>query len=244
MCIRDSFYMLFAFDAAGVPSIASMVRVDLPGARESQQAPAMADLADLTSPAGPMRVQPQATSPRGAVLTFSAAGLPPGVSVDARTGTLSGDAQTPGTFHVTVAADDGRFTGSRSFVWTISRGATTVEGMTSSSPTSAVTGGAVTFTASTIGTGVRYAWDFGDGTPSTAFSTNRSASHTYREPGVYAVRVTVVGADNLARSSTLLQAVGRPVVGSGASSSQLAVTGTAAAARVWMVNPDLSLIHI
>jgi beta-glucosidase len=52
-------------------------------------------------------------------LTFSATGLPPGVTI-ASNGKLSGSGTTTGTYTVTVTAKDGRgVTGSATFVWTV-----------------------------------------------------------------------------------------------------------------------------
>ncbi len=40
--------------------------------------------------------------------------------------------------------------------------------------------------------GVSYRWDFGDGTPYSAWSDNSSTTHTYANPGKYTVRVEVI----------------------------------------------------
>ena len=52
----------------------------------------------------------------------------------------------------------------------------------------------VTLTSNiTTTTGVKYRWDFGDGTPFTTFSTSRTVGHTYAFCGTYEVRVEAVG---------------------------------------------------
>jgi hypothetical protein len=55
-----------------------------------------------------------------ATLTYSAAGLPTGVSIDAASGAVSGTPTTAGTYEVTVTAADGAgFSGSASFSWSV-----------------------------------------------------------------------------------------------------------------------------
>ena len=59
-------------------------------------------------------------SASGQTLSYSAAGLPPGLSVNSATGVISGTPATAGTYNVTVSARDGTgATGSASFTWTI-----------------------------------------------------------------------------------------------------------------------------
>lgn len=56
----------------------------------------------------------------GSVLSFAAAGLPPGLSIDPVTGIVSGVPTTPGHFAVTVAAGDGVYNASPiTIAWTV-----------------------------------------------------------------------------------------------------------------------------
>jgi hypothetical protein len=69
-------------------------------------------------------VQVHATdSASGQTLTYSASGLPAGLSINSGTGLISGTPTTAGTSSVTVTAADGTgATGSASFTWTVSTG--------------------------------------------------------------------------------------------------------------------------
>ena len=51
-------------------------------------------------------VKVPAADPDGGTVTFSATGLPAGLSIDPVTGTISGTATAPGTFPVTITATD------------------------------------------------------------------------------------------------------------------------------------------
>jgi hypothetical protein len=59
-------------------------------------------------------------SAAGQTLTYSATGLPPGLSINSSTGLISGTPTTAGTYNVTVTARDGTgASGSAAFTWTI-----------------------------------------------------------------------------------------------------------------------------
>ncbi|RPE43531.1 putative Ig domain-containing protein [Streptomyces sp. Ag109_O5-1] len=66
-------------------------------------------------------LQISATDSAGATLTYSASGLPTGLSISSSTGLISGTASTAGTYSTTVTATDSTgASGSASFTWTVS----------------------------------------------------------------------------------------------------------------------------
>jgi hypothetical protein len=64
-------------------------------------------------------LQLQGSDPDAQPLTYSATGLPPGLTVMATTGFISGTATTAGTYAVTARASDGTLTASQTFSWAI-----------------------------------------------------------------------------------------------------------------------------
>lgn len=74
-----------------------------------------------TATGSTVSLQIHASDSAGATLTYSATGLPTGLSVNSSTGLISGTASTAGTYQVTVTAKDSTgASGSTSFTWTVS----------------------------------------------------------------------------------------------------------------------------
>ncbi|MFB7594192.1 M4 family metallopeptidase [Streptomyces sp. NPDC056160] len=70
-------------------------------------------------------LQIQASDPGGEKLTYSATGLPAGLSIDSSTGRVTGTPTTAGTSSVTVTAKNtDNATGSATFTWTVTGGGT------------------------------------------------------------------------------------------------------------------------
>ena len=67
----------------------------------------------------PTTLQLAATDPDGQAVTYSATGLPPGLSLMASTGYISGSGTSAGTYVVSVTASDGVLATSQSFTWTL-----------------------------------------------------------------------------------------------------------------------------
>ncbi|MFL4950206.1 putative Ig domain-containing protein [Streptomyces sp. MMS24-I31] len=73
-----------------------------------------------TATGSSVSLQIQATDSAGAALTYSATGLPTGLSINSSTGLISGTASTAGTYSTTVTAKDSTgASGSASFTWTV-----------------------------------------------------------------------------------------------------------------------------
>ncbi|MER8029930.1 putative Ig domain-containing protein [Streptomyces bauhiniae] len=79
--------------------------------------------AQSTATGSSVSLQIHATDSAGAALTYSAGGLPTGLSINSSTGLISGTASTAGTYQVTVTAKDSTgASGSGSFTWTVGSG--------------------------------------------------------------------------------------------------------------------------
>jgi DNA-binding beta-propeller fold protein YncE len=236
------FYLLFAFDERGVPSIGRTLRILPPGSVAtgddvSSQVPMISQIADRAWSGGPATIQPWGYSPRGLPLSWSASGLPPGLAIDASNGAIAGTPSAPGEYHVTVAADDGTYVGSTSFIWSVSPPELRLEPLVSPGPVAA--GASVRFQAQASGQGLTYEWNFGDGSATTERRSSPSVDHVFRSAGVF--NVTVTAYDRLGRpvTATFRQTVTavsalRPA----ARSSMIAWTGAGAGARIWVANPD------
>jgi hypothetical protein len=84
----------------------------------SNAPPTLENPGNQSSPIGhPVSLQLQGSDPEGRPLTYSASGLPPGVTLMASTGFISGSGQTAGNYSTRVTASDGVLSSSQSFIW-------------------------------------------------------------------------------------------------------------------------------
>jgi len=83
-------------------------------------APVLNNPGSYTTTAGTsVGLQLLASDPEGAPLTYGANGLPPGLQVNAGTGTISGVPSTPGTYVVTATVSDGALSDAETFTWSV-----------------------------------------------------------------------------------------------------------------------------
>jgi large repetitive protein len=184
----------------------------------------------------------QASDADGDALTFSATGLPPGLAPG--NGVISGTPSAAGTYPVNVSVQDScGATASASFTWTV-LAAPTVISPVLAPPTAA--GSDVNYNASATGSGLEYAWDFGDGMAQTAYTASSAVSHRYTNPGLYTVTLSVRSSDGRVTSTSFVQAItggatsGRPV----ASSNIVLEPRSGANARLWVINQDNDSVSV
>ncbi|HAV60907.1 MAG TPA: hypothetical protein DCY13_00895 [Verrucomicrobiales bacterium] len=201
--------------------------------------PVLGSMSDETTVLGAsVNRQLSATDANGDLLAWSATGLPPGLSIDAATGLITGTPIEAGVFNPTITVTDGNTSPvNGTFTWTID-GVLTVQPL---SGTAVPVGASVALTAhANGGLDPQYSWNFGDGSPETGFSPNASATHTFASPGRYLVTVTVRDATAREVTASYRQAVYAPPTSSRptASSSIAYEDRSGGNDRVWVVNPD------
>ncbi len=177
-------------------------------------------------------------------MTFSASGLPTGLTISASSGVISGAPTILGNFNVVItAANSGGDTGTASFVWSIVENLTVTPVTSPPSPSA----GVKSFTASsTGGSNVQYRWNFGDGSPDTALSNSPTASYTFPGPGRYLVTVTATDATGAIVTGSFYLALHAPLTANApAHSSAISYERrTSGGDRVWVVNPDNNSVSV
>ncbi len=112
--MSPGYWMLFALNDQGVPSIAKVIQVRTTNSPEIQNIDAQTTLANTN-----VTLNVVATDPNATTLTFGAAGLPSGLTINVATGQITGKPKTLGNYTVIVSATDGTYTVTTKFIWSI-----------------------------------------------------------------------------------------------------------------------------
>lgn len=122
--VPPGYYLLFVLDAAGVPSRARTVFIDVAAPGDPERDPIVGRPADRGDVVGtPVTLAIEGGAPgTGTTLRHAAAGLPPGLGVNTTTGAITGTPTSAGDYDVVVSVSDGTRTASANFLWSIAPG--------------------------------------------------------------------------------------------------------------------------
>jgi YVTN family beta-propeller protein len=232
-------YILFVLNASGVPSVGRIIQIPVATNPNPAITPTLVPPGNQSHPEGsPVSLQLSATDPNNDVLGYGAVGLPPGLTINATTGLISGTPTTPGSYNVVVAASDGVNSATAGFVWQITAVAPLVlTPLPQQSPR--LSGSTATFTAQVSSAiNPEFRWYFDDGTPETAWSSSPTINHVFAKPGVYFVTLTVRDSRGIQQFSTVAVTVHLPLTPVAPRASGNLAYSTTGGNRLWVVNPD------
>ena len=143
-------------------------------------------------------------SASGQTLTYTAAGLPPGLRIDSADGVISGVVpdDRAGSFTVTVTAKDTTgATGSASFTWTVTPAPLEV---TTTSLPGATLGSAYSATLAATGGTPPYSWSVTSGSlpPGLSLSSSGTISGTPAEAGTYSLTIQAADSSSPRQTAT------------------------------------------
>jgi len=180
----------------------------------------------------------------GNTLSFSAIGLPGGLSVDSVTGRISGAPTTAGSYPVSLSVFDGTVTVSVTFNWTVTSALPfTLDPLPPTTPR--IAGTPVNYAATARnGTNVTYSWFFDDGTAASPPSSSPTITHTFARPGIYYVSVTASSPGFTSLSETVAQSIYlQPTANRPTMSSNIAWDASNGG-RLWVVNQDNNSVSV
>jgi large repetitive protein len=112
--MTPGYWMLFALNAQGVPSVAKIIKVS------TSDTPIISNPGDQgTLVNTSVALNLHAIDPNGDALTFSEVALPQGLTINPNTGFISGVPTSTGSSRVVISVTDGVNTATVSFVWNI-----------------------------------------------------------------------------------------------------------------------------
>lgn len=186
----------------------------------------------------------QALDPEGGSITFSASGLPPGLSISPASGVITGTATSAGSYHPVITVTDGTSTPAEiTFAWEVTAGLA----LEALGGLPQAVGASLTFTATaTGGLNPRFKWNFGDGSAETAWQSGTSITHAYAAPGRYIVTLTATDDSGRIVTRSYRQAVHAPLTAAlpRHSTSILHEAAPAGGRRLWCVNPDNDSVSV
>ena len=192
----------------------------------------------------PASLQILATDVNGDILTYSASGLPPGMTLNPATGLILGTPTAAGSHNPTVTVSDGFSAPVNSaFTWTVNN----LLALSPLTGAPVVSGTNVSFTGQAIGgLSPEFKWNFGDGTPQTVFSSSSTSSHTYFAPGRYQVTLTVRDSTGAEITTSFYQSIHAPLTTQHPTRSSSIVFEDRAIGndRIWCVNGDNNSVSV
>ncbi|MGJ8723422.1 MAG: carbohydrate-binding protein [Roseibacillus sp.] len=210
---------------------------------DDNQAPTLAILANRIHTVGTaINIRAFGSDADGDTLTYSATGLPPGLTMNATSGRMTGSPTSPQTYNpIVTVSDPAGEQASRTFRWIIRAAITLPETLTTPSQSGSSTNFSV---AATGGTGVSYNWNFGDGTAEVT-STSPAANHTFANPGRYTVTLTATDNNGTSVTRRITHLVHPALTANRPRNSQPVITvGNGTNEQVWSVNPDQDTVSV
>ena len=184
-----------------------------------------------------------ASDANGDTLSYSATGLPNGLNINSANGIVSGTTSSAGSYSVTISVNDGEGGSDQaSFDWQI---IAPISISPIQSPPK-VNGSTISYNADVSGgNSVRYRWNFGDGTATTAYSGTSSISHSYSAAGTYVITLYVQDGTDTPVEYQFVQAIHAPITATKPTNSSSIVYETITGNnRLWSVNPDNNTVTV